>query len=196
MTDTAYYFVRHAESEANAARIFAGHIDSPLTERGREQARTVARALAPIHFDRIVSSDLSRTRDTAEIIAAGRGIAVETFAGLREIDLGQMAGRGWDEARGLPNYDADGFVQWPGGESLEQVVSRALGVIDRLARESPGKAILVVGHGGATRILVSHFFGVLPKLIRLTAQNTNITKVIHDGSGYRVESLFDDQHVI
>ncbi|MBI3521825.1 MAG: histidine phosphatase family protein [Chloroflexi bacterium] len=193
--ETHLYLVRHGESEANAARVFTGQTDSPLTERGREQARTVARVLAPIHFDRIASSDLSRTRDTAEVIASGRGIPVETYAGLREIDLGRMAGRGWDEARGLPNYDSDGFVQWPGGESLEQVLTRALSVIDTLVHESSGKTICVVGHGGVTRILVSNFFGVLPKLIRTTAQNTNVTVAVHDGAGYRVESLFDDAHL-
>ena len=66
-----FYLVRHGESEANVARRFAGRTDSPMTERGREQAKAVAEALAKIHFDRIVSSPLSRCRDTALVIARG-----------------------------------------------------------------------------------------------------------------------------
>jgi broad specificity phosphatase PhoE len=188
--------VRHGESEANATQVFAGRTDSPLTVKGREQAKVVAKALRPVHFDRIVASSLSRTKDTAADIAAGRGIPVETFADLQEIDLGEAAGKPFDEVRGLPGYESEGFHQWPGGESLEQVVTRAMRVIDRLVAESPGKTICIVGHGGVTRILVSSFMGVLPKLIRVPATNTNITIVTHDAdNGYVVQEMFKDTHV-
>ena len=194
---TILYFVRHGESAANAAHVFAGQRDSPLTQRGREQAKVVARALEHVHFDRLVTSTLSRTRDTAAEIAAGRDIAVEAFDELKEIDLGEAAGKQFDEMRGLPNYDGEGFTQWPGGESLDQVVTRAMRVIDGLVRESPGRTICIVGHGGVTRILVSKFMGVLPKLIRVPATNTNITVATHDAeNGYMVQEMFMDSHVV
>lgn len=194
---TTLYFVRHGESEANAARVLAGQHDSPLTARGREQAAAVAEALAPIRFDRIVTSDLSRTRDTAAIIGACAGVAVEVFPELREIDVGEMALRPFDAMRELPGWSEDwvSFVQWPGGESLEEVLARTLGIVRRLVAESQGKTILFVGHGGVTRILVSHFLGLLPRLDRTRATNTNITKVVTDGITYRVEQLFDDAHL-
>ena len=188
--------MRHGESEANAAGVFAGQTDSPLTPKGREQAKVVAQALRPIHFDRIVASTLSRTKDTAAEIAAGRNVRVELFGDLKEIDLGAAAGKPFDEVRGLPGYETDGFHQWPGGESLDQVVARAMRVIDRLVAESPGKTICIVGHGGVTRILVSRFMDVLPKLIRVPATNTNITIVTHDPEqGYVVQEMFKDTHV-
>lgn len=194
---TTLYFIRHGESEANAAHIFAGQTDSPLTERGREQAKVVAKALHPVRFDRIVTSTLSRTSDTAAEIAAGRDVTVELFADLKEIDLGEAAGKPLDEVRGLPNYDGEAFTQWPGGESLDQVVARTMGVIDGLVADSPGKTICVVGHGGVTRILVSRFMGVLPKLIRVPATNTNITIVTFDEeNGYMVQEMFKDTHVV
>jgi len=190
--------VRHGESEANAAGVFAGQTDSPLTPKGREQAKVVARALQPVHFDRIVTSPLSRTKDTAAVIAAGRGIPVEAFDDLKEIDVGIAAGKPFDELRGLPGATGDdGWRQWPGGESLEQVLTRSLRVIDRLVAESPGKTICIVGHGGVTRIVVSSFMGVLPKLIRVPATNTNITIVSHDpDQGYVVQEMFRDTHVV
>lgn len=195
---TTLYLVRHGESEANAAGVFAGQTDSPLTPKGREQAKVVARALQPVHFDRIVTSPLSRTKDTAAVIAAGRGIPVEAFDDLKEIDVGIAAGKPFDELRGLPGATGDdGWRQWPGGESLDQVLTRSLRVIDRLVAESPGKTICIVGHGGVTRIVVSSFMGVLPKLIRVPATNTNITIVSHDPEqGYVVQEMFKDTHVV
>ena len=195
---TTLYLVRHGESEGNAKGVFTGQTDSPLTPRGREQAKTVAAALRHVHFDRIVSSALSRTKDTAAEIAKDRGIAAEPIADLNEIDVGIAAGKPFDELRGLPGAsgDDDGWRQWPGGESLEQVHDRTLKVIDRIVAESPGKTICVIGHGGVTRILVSGFMGVLPKLIRLPATNTNITIVTHDPTdGYVVQEMFKDSHV-
>jgi len=192
---TTFYFVRHGESEGNAARVFTGQTDSPLTARGRQQAGVVARELAKVKFDRIVSSDLSRTRDTAQVIAKHHGIRVEVVPELREIDVGDRTGKTFDETKGLPSWNDDGFVAWPGGETLEQVLSRTLGAIERLTRESPGKTILVVGHGGVNRILLSHFLGTLPKLDRTPGGNTNISVVHTDGTTHTVERLFATDHV-
>ena len=195
MKPTTFYFVRHGESEGNAARIFTGQTDSPLTARGRQQAAVVAQELANVRFDRIVSSDLSRTRDTAAAIAKHHGIAVEVVPELREIDVGDRTGKTFDEIKGLPSWNDDGFVAWPGGETLEQVLARTLGAVDRLTRESPGKTILIVGHGGVNRILLSHFLGILPKLDRTPGGNTNISVVHTDGKTHSVERLFATQHV-
>ena len=84
MSETTFYFVRHGESEANAAQRFAGQTDSPLTDLGRRQAQAVADALAAVRFDRVVSSDLSRARDTALAIARRQGLSVESFRELRD----------------------------------------------------------------------------------------------------------------
>jgi len=188
------YFVRHGESEANAARRFAGRTDSPLTARGREQAEAVSDALAGVHFDRIVSSPLARCRDTAVVIARRHGLTVDLEPDLVEIDVGERTGTPFDEARGLPNWRDDGFVAWPGGETLDQVIERALRAIDRIVTRDAGKTVLVVGHGGVTRILMSHFLGILPKLDRSPATNTNVSVVVTDGTTHRVERLFTDAH--
>lgn len=193
--ETTLYLVRHGESEANAARVFAGHSDSPLTERGRRQAEAVAEALAAVPFDRVISSDLSRCRDTAEAIARRQGLTVEVFPELREIDVGSATGQTFDELKGLPAWTDGAFVQWPGGESLDQVLSRVTGAIDRIVADSPGRTVCVVGHGGVTRILVSHYLGLLPSLDRSPATNTNVTIVKTDGLTYRVERLFGSDHV-
>ncbi len=195
--ETTLYFVRHGESEANAAKRYAGQTDSPLTERGRRQATTVAEALANVRFDRVVSSDLSRARDTAEAIAQRHGLRVEALPELREIDVGEAAGLTIEDTRTRFDWGPSRFVEWPGGESLEQVRERTVAAIERVVRESPGATICIVGHGGVTRILVSHFLGILPELYRHHAptDNTNVTVVRTDGRAYRVESLFEAPHL-
>lgn len=194
---TTLYFVRHGESEANAGGRFAGQTDSPLTALGRQQAEAVAAALADVRFDRVVSSDLSRARDTATAIARRQGLDVEAIRELREIDMGEAAGKQFENARQHPDWTPDGFLRWPGGESLEEALGRALAVLDHLVRESPGRTICIVGHGGVTRILVSQFLGLLPKLYRhpSPSANTNITVVRTDGITYRVDSLYDAGHL-
>lgn len=194
-TITTIFFVRHGESEANAEHRFSGRMDSPLTERGRRQAEIVADALADVPFDRIVATPLSRSLDTALAVARRRKMPVDVEAGLIEIDVGDRTGTTFDEVRGLPEWRDDGFVAWPNGETLEQVLERALAAIRRLVRETPGGTALVVGHGGVTRILVSHFLGILPRLDRSPATNTNVTVVLTDGHTGRVERLFESAHM-
>lgn len=192
---TTFYFVRHGESEANATRRFAGRSDSPLTELGRRQADAVAQALADTKFDRIVATPLHRSLDTATAIAKVQRMPVEIEPDLVEIDVGDMTGAAWDETRALPEWRDDGFVAWPNGETLDQVVTRALRALRRLANATPGGTVLVVGHGGVTRILVSHFLGILPQLDRSPAHNTNVTVLVLDGDNGRVERLFESDHL-
>lgn len=195
--ETTLYLVRHGESEANAAQRYAGQTDSPLTERGRKQARAVAAALRAVRFDRVISSDLSRARETAEIIAGEHGLAVEVFPELREIHVGEAAGRAIEDAKQRFDWGPSAFIQWPGGESLEEVRDRVVSALERIVAASPGKTICVVGHGGVTRILISHVMGLLPSLYQhhSPTANTNVTVLRTDGITYRVESLFQAPHL-
>jgi broad specificity phosphatase PhoE len=196
MAGTTFYIVRHGESEANAASRFSGRLDSPLTERGRAQSVALADVLDDVAFDRIVATPLSRSLDTALVIARRRKMPVDVVPDLIEIDVGDRTGKTFDEVRGLPNWRDDGFVAWPGGETLEHVVERALRAMRRLHRETPGGRILVVGHGGVTRILASHYLGILPKLDGSRQTNTAVTVIAVDDDGGRVERLFGSEHVV
>ena len=196
MRPTTFYFVRHGESEANRDRVFSGRRDSPLTELGRAQSVALADATQDVAFDRIVATPLSRSLDTALVIARRRSLPVDIVDGLIEIDVGERTGKSFDEVRGLPDWRDDGFVAWPGGESLEQVLERALAAMRRLHRESPGATILVIGHGGVTRILASHYLGILPRLDASPQTNTAVTVIVVDDEGGRVERLFGSEHVI
>src|SRR5690242_490228 len=88
---------RHGETEWNLSRRFQGHLDSPLTKRGREQAQRLATRLTAESIAAVYSSDLGRALQTATPVAAGLGLEVLTSPFLREIDCGAWTGRFKDD---------------------------------------------------------------------------------------------------
>lgn len=78
------YIVRHGETNENLNHIIQGQTDSVLNETGKMQAKKISQRLKNIKFDNVFSSDLLRTRETAEIIAIERKLKVETTKALRE----------------------------------------------------------------------------------------------------------------
>uniref|UniRef100_UPI00227E2942 histidine phosphatase family protein n=2 Tax=Enterobacterales TaxID=91347 RepID=UPI00227E2942 len=87
------YLVRHGETEWNAARRIQGQSDSPLTAMGEHQARLVARRVSKEGITHIITSDLGRTRRTAQIIADACGCEVISDPRLRELHMGVLEER-------------------------------------------------------------------------------------------------------
>ncbi|PZC44786.1 MAG: alpha-ribazole phosphatase/probable phosphoglycerate mutase [Chloroflexi bacterium] len=150
--------VRHAESEANRDHTSLGRADSPLTDHGRVQVRALAQALAGEPITRVLTSPLSRAADAADAIAAHHTIPAERHEALLEMDVGDMEGLPWDQARlrysdFLDRWSSDdsATVSMPGGESLLEVQRRAWPVLE---------PILTDTHTAGTTVLVSHNFVV------------------------------------
>jgi broad specificity phosphatase PhoE len=143
---TTLLLVRHGETDWNAERRWQGHADVPLNERGRDQARELAESLAGERIDAIFTSDLSRARETADIVAARLHVPVAVDPDLREIDVGPLEGLTADEAKAL-----DGWL----GEPTERHAERILGALARIAGRHDGR-ILVVTHGGSMRRVHEH----------------------------------------
>ena len=146
--DLRIYLARHGESDANAAHIVAGWTDSPLTAKGRQQARDLSEALQGVHLDAIYSSTLSRSRDTAVIVAARR--RVESLPELRERNSGRFE-RGSNDAEG---YLKRRFVEdddLDGGETPAQFLKRVDSAIAGIISRRPARAILIVGHSGTNQ---------------------------------------------
>jgi probable phosphoglycerate mutase len=141
------WFLRHGESDANAAGVFAGQgIDSPLTVIGREQAHSAAASVS-IHVAWIVSSPLSRAIETAEIFRRVRGISsrVEIDGRATEFDVGS--------ASGLPAQPmtAIEMVDRYGAEDPDQFAFRVRSLLDDLSlRDGAG---LLVSHAGVGRMI-------------------------------------------
>ncbi len=132
----------------------AGH---PLTRRGRAQAAAAADGLRGLAEPPIavVSSDLLRCRQTAQVLADLLDLPVRTDAGLRERSLGRLEGRSWTAASTSWTGLGDGTVvdavaAPPEGESVRDLATRVAGALDR-ALPADGR-VLVVTHGGPVRV--------------------------------------------
>jgi broad specificity phosphatase PhoE len=138
---TTLLLVRHGETDWNAEHRWQGHADVPLNIRGREQAERLADELAGKRIDAVYASDLSRARETAEILGERLGLSVLTDPDLREIDVGSREGLTGEEV-GERAWDGEGR------EAHEQRVMRA---VRQIVENHPGQHVLVVAHGGCLR---------------------------------------------
>jgi broad specificity phosphatase PhoE len=153
MPSNSYSFtlLRHGESLGNAQGVSQGQTDFPLTETGFQQTRDlVARWQAErVGFDRIISSPLSRARQTAEIIGGALNIPIDFDPGWMERDFGRLEGISHSEVACL-EPPVDFFFTYSrlggDGESLPALFQRARQAIDRLTGRPPGR-YLVISHG-------------------------------------------------
>ncbi|MDD4319031.1 MAG: class I tRNA ligase family protein [Candidatus Peribacteraceae bacterium] len=146
---------RHGETDWNRdGKLQGGGVDNPLNETGRKQASALAASLHKGSFDAIISSDLSRAVETAEILSEKLGIPVAgKWESLRERAVGDWEGKPRDEVRhslGIPSSASLSFMHQdpPNGETFAAFLQRTEEAARRLRREFPGKRVLLVGHGG------------------------------------------------
>lgn len=162
---TELWLVRHSETTANEEGIIQGHYDAPLSEKGREQARLLARRIALIPPDVIFSSDLSRASETAHAICEASNLPVHIDPRLREVDMGVWANLPIEEvARRYPTEWARSKAGDPnfrrgGGETAIEVQKRMVEAIDGFREKYCGQVIIIVSHGIAIRAYLAHCLG-------------------------------------
>ena len=150
------YIVRHGETEENLQRILQGHMPGTLTEQGKEQVQRAAEQLSKegVKFTRIVSSDLKRAMDSAQIIADTLNLPIIPMEILRERDWGEYTGMTIQE--GKAKYYHDGHWEFPGeAETDEGIFERAKKALMTLAEEYGDSNIIVVTHGQFARNLLA-----------------------------------------
>ena len=132
---------------------------APLTGEGRAQARAAAAALAGVPFDRIVCSGLPRTRETAEIVAEDRGLAVEDDPGFLEIRAGRFRLIPKEERTAAYLYGFESATlpdaRFAGGDVIAEVQARVVGALERLLAEPGWTHLLLAAHDGVNRLLLS-----------------------------------------
>ncbi|WP_312241373.1 2,3-diphosphoglycerate-dependent phosphoglycerate mutase GpmB [Pantoea sp.] len=201
------YLVRHGETVWNAARRIQGQSDSPLTEKGEQQAHQVGERVKSLGITHVIASDLGRTKRTAEIIADACGCTVTLDARLRELNMGVLERRPIDgltaeeEAwrQTLVNGTENGRI--PDGESMAEMAARMHEALNDCLNLPAGSRPLLVSHGMALGVLVSTILG-LPAHAerRLRLRNCSISRVDHQqsawlASGWVVETAGDVSHL-
>lgn len=196
--------VRHGESESNVTGRWQGQGDSPLSATGREQAQLLTARLAAGRFDRLLSSDLSRARDTGLAVSSRLGLPLQTDPAWREIDVGRWEGltRAQVAARFPKEIEAlrrDEPVAIGGGESWADLTRRARRALDALlAISRPGEHALVFAHGGVIASLVLDLFGLGRQRPRPLGHvdNTGLTTLrFAPGLPPRLERFNDSLHL-
>lgn len=166
-----FAYVRHGLSQANVAKVVAGHLDTPLVEIGRQQARDAAALLRGITFHHAHGSPLQRAKETLEIILEELqlGITPTFHDELKERNWGAVEGRSAEREereRLFTREEIDSWFTWTGrgperlqsGESYEDMSNRIVPFFDTyiLPKLKAGQNILVVSHNGISKPLQRH----------------------------------------
>jgi alpha-ribazole phosphatase len=183
------YLLRHGEVEGASTRRFIGHLDVPLSAEGERQCAVQAERLRATKLTAVFSSDLGRSRRSAEIIGAPHGLMPNVVPALREMDMGR-----WDglTASQIREREPKAFADWmarigefpfPEGESVPDLLARVAPAFDAIVAAHAGRPIAIVAHGGPNRALLCRALG-LP-LARLLAfgQDYAALSILEEASG-------------
>lgn len=169
---TRLIVVRHGHSTANDRMVFAGHYDVPLTKIGKKQAEYAADYLiANEKIDRIIHSDLTRTKQTAAPLAKRLGLPLHADATLRELFAGL-----WETLpfREIDQVYHEDWMRWrfcfsdarpTGGESIREHYFRIRSAIHRIARENDGKTVVLFTHCTPVRMISAMSKGLPPERV-------------------------------
>ena len=164
MKETKIILVRHGQSVGNANRIYLGHTNLGLTERGKTQAQCTAERLRDEKIDAIYSSDLLRAHDTAVPHSEIHGLPINDRQELREVNVGVWEGMSIDDM--IRDYHDEFVIEWrqnfgtftpPGGESMPDVGRRIYKAVEEIAKAHEGQTVLITSHAAAIR----EFWGMI-----------------------------------
>ncbi|MGC4376174.1 histidine phosphatase family protein [Fictibacillus sp. Mic-4] len=150
---TMIAFVRHGVTDWNKEQRAQGTLDIPLNSEGKEQALKLANRFKNEHWDKVISSDLSRARETGETIANTLHIPFSTDGRLREISYGRLEGTNHQEREA--KWGANWRELDHGIEKDEEVLKRGMEFVCEVAEQYPGEKIIVVSHGAFIKKLLN-----------------------------------------
>jgi len=196
---TSLLLVRHGATAFSVEKRFSGVGDPPLIEPGRLQAKAVAARLASYgDIDLVVTSPMSRCRETASIIASLTGVPVEQDDDLREVDFGAWEGLTFETVqerwpRELRLWLSDPTISPPEGESYESLRFRVLRAQQRLVNRHRGLKVCVATHSRPVASLVASALDApLTALFRLHVDNGSLTELDYYEDGPQVLRTFND----
>ncbi|PIU64401.1 MAG: alpha-ribazole phosphatase [Armatimonadetes bacterium CG07_land_8_20_14_0_80_40_9] len=208
---TKLILVRHGETEWNKDWRYQGQADLPLNKEGRRQALKLAKRLKEEKISAILSSDLKRAYQTANIIAKSHHLRVKKRTALREINYGVFEGLLLEEVKKRYKtilerwWDDPLSTRIPEGETLKEFKRRVSAVYVETTRRvvstdpagsDPKKTILIVAHGGSLRIIVACALGLkLPQIRRIRFDNAGISIIILDKARAVLTLMNDLSHL-
>lgn len=187
------FLIRHGQTFDNVRRVHQGWTEASLNEVGEAQARALRDVISGIKFDRIFSSDLRRTRQTA-VILFGEDAPIEYDERLREINNTVFKGKARAELYPIygdayiDNCHHLNFAEY-GGESSQSILDRTADFMRGLAEDKTSERVAVVTHGGTIRATVAGVLGMPLYSPRLDIDNCSVTKLEYTSHGWRLVHL-------
>ena len=191
-------FMRHGEADNNVNRILVGrHIESHLTEIGKQQVRDTANYLKEIVIDKVFVSPVIRARETAEIVCDVINLDYEIDERLYEIELGKLVGMNYEdiiEKHGnlfLKFYSGDEqMLDDYGVESFTSVKMRIKHLLDEAMERYPDKNIIFVTHLDPIKAAISLLLDLKPEaLYQWHIRNAALTILKHESKIFSLSGV-------
>ncbi|MDP9290247.1 MAG: histidine phosphatase family protein [Thermoproteota archaeon] len=190
--------MRHGQAENNVNRILVGrHIESHLTDYGRQQVEDTARYLQNVPIEKVYVSPVTRTVETAKIVSKILGISYEIDERLYEIELGKLVGMNYDDI--IDKYGnlflkfyagADSMLSNYGVESFTAVKRRIKDLMDEIKETEHDKNVLMITHLDPIKAAISVLLDLKPEaLFHWHIRNAALTILKHESKIYSLSGV-------
>lgn len=201
---TKLLIIRHGQSQANLDGIFVGHVNSPLSDLGKQQAELTANYIVSnYHVDAVYASDLDRAFYTGKRVADLLGLPITADARLREIYAGD-----WERVRfdDLASNYGEPYQLWlkdigraacTNGESVAQLQERFVNAVRRIARENDGKTVVIASHATPIRTFMTYCAGCdITQMKDIPwVSNASVTIAEYENNTFRIVTPGYDKHL-
>lgn len=199
------YFIRHGQTEWNTQGMMQGRNNSPLTQKGRDQAKKLGEHLKTEEFDVIYSSPLGRAMETTELILGDSKKEILPIDEFKEIAMGKVEGIPKEEfeltyPEEYYNFWHDGTKYDPTayqGESYEEVLDRAKKGLDKLSKLYSNGKIMVVTHGVMLKAICNVVLekGISEFTKQPVPENTSVTVINYKDGHFEIEKFSMTDHL-
>lgn len=192
------YFLRHGQTEENIKGTYYGSLDVGLGEKGIEEAKEASSILKNIAFDRVYTSGLKRTIETADIVIGQGTYEIIKDSRINEKSFGIFEGKTYEEIGDLYPKELEKWTNnWKyycpeGGESYEMFYKRVKSFMDEI-KETSLENILVITHGGVIRAVYCYILEEnLDFYWRFASKNGDLTLIKYEDKYFYIDSI---QHI-
>jgi broad specificity phosphatase PhoE len=195
---TKLYLVRHGQTAWNVGEIFRGRADIPLDETGRREAGLAGEALREATIHAVYSSPLSRSFETAQLIAKFHNLPVEPLEAIIDISYGDWEGLSNERVReSYPElhklwHEQPHKVCFPRGESLDEVRARTMTAVSRLVVKHEDRTIVLVAHRVPNKVICCALIGLDNSHFWRIQQDTACTNLFTHKNGEWIVSFLND----
>lgn len=193
-----FFLMRHGETEKNRMHVWQCTTDSPLNENGKNQAREAIPVINSIQPEYVITSSLSRAKETARIACSSlENVEYIEEKRFMERSCGSVEGMTTDEIRQKYGLTMD-IVRAeidiiPGVEPYTHFLGRVMEAVEHYTREFAGRKVLVVSHGGVMRTFYDHNIAPIPH--GMVFRNCSIISVAKNSHSWELVSKYNTEQI-